>query len=169
MVQAYKEQMRETNFGSKIFSLQEEIEHLRSLLPADIDNEFLESVGSELNTSKGNNIDWRNLQKSELFEAVRVNQYTEKQNVIVGNEVDLASITVEKQVEGVVKKQTLVQGNSTDHGSKPRLTFDEVKVGLNQFVVSEIFRQYAPAINPDGKEKRADQLSAGFEYVSWHF
>lgn len=99
MVQAYKKQMRETNFGSKIFSLQEEIEHLRSLLPADIDNEFLESVGSELNTSKGNNIDWRNLQKSELFEAVRISQYTEKQNILVGNEGDIESKPVSTELE----------------------------------------------------------------------
>ena len=74
MVKQYKAQMEEAGFTDKLVALTEEIEHLRSLLPADIDNEFLKEVENKLQKSKGNNIDWRDLQKSELFEAVMANQ-----------------------------------------------------------------------------------------------
>jgi len=70
MVKQYKAAMEEASFSDKLVALTEEIEHLRSLLPADIDNEFLKEVENKLQKSKGNNIEWRDLQKSELFEAV---------------------------------------------------------------------------------------------------
>ena len=53
------------------------------MLPADIDNEFLKEVENKLQKSKGNNIDWRDLQKSELFEAVMTNQSIKKESSIV--------------------------------------------------------------------------------------
>jgi Ti-type conjugative transfer relaxase TraA len=65
MVKQYKAQMEEAGFTDKLVALTEEIEHLRSLLPADIDNEFLKEVENKLQKSKGNNIDWRDLQKSK--------------------------------------------------------------------------------------------------------
>jgi Ti-type conjugative transfer relaxase TraA len=83
MVKQYKAQMEEAGFTDKLVALTEEIEHLRSLLPADIDNEFLKEVENKLQKSKGNNIDWRDLQKSELFEAVMANQSIKKESSIV--------------------------------------------------------------------------------------
>jgi Ti-type conjugative transfer relaxase TraA len=85
MVKQYKAQMEEAGFTDKLVALTEEIEHLRSLLPADIDNEFLKEVENKLQKSKGNNIDWRDLQKSELFEAVMANQSIKKENSIIAN------------------------------------------------------------------------------------
>ncbi|HJK89011.1 MAG: MobA/MobL family protein (plasmid) [Candidatus Megaira endosymbiont of Mesostigma viride] len=85
MVKQYKAQMEEAGFTDKLVALTEEIEHLRSLLPADIDNEFLKEVENKLQKSKGNNIDWRDLQKSELFEAVMANQSIKKESSIVAN------------------------------------------------------------------------------------
>ncbi|MDP5021089.1 MAG: DUF6371 domain-containing protein, partial [Rickettsiaceae bacterium] len=50
---------------------------------------------------------------------------------------------------------------------KPRLTFAQVKAGLNQSVVSEIFHRYGPQINPDDKvEKQGSQLKIGSLYMS---
>lgn len=83
MVEQYKAAMEEAGFTDKLVALTEEIEHLRSLLPADIDNEFLKEVENKLQKSKGNNIDWRDLQKSELFEAVMANQSIKKESSIV--------------------------------------------------------------------------------------
>lgn len=85
MVEQYKAAMEEAGFTDKLVALTEEIEHLRSLLPADIDNEFLKEVENKLQKSKGNNIDWRDLQKSELFEAVMANQSIKKESSIVAN------------------------------------------------------------------------------------
>ncbi|WPX99685.1 Ti-type conjugative transfer relaxase TraA (plasmid) [Candidatus Megaera polyxenophila] len=85
MVKQYKAAMEEASFSDKLVALTEEIEHLRSLLPADIDNEFLKEVENKLQKSKGNNIDWQDLQKSELFEAVMANQYIKKENSIIAN------------------------------------------------------------------------------------
>jgi len=85
MVKQYKAAMEEASFSDKLVALTEEIEHLRSLLPADIDNEFLKEVENKLQKSKGNNIDWRDLQKSELFEAVMANQYIKKESSIIAN------------------------------------------------------------------------------------
>ncbi len=46
--------------------------------------------------------------------------------------------------------------------NKPSLTFDEVRNGLNQTIVTEIFRQYAPIHNADGKiQKRGSHISCG--------
>lgn len=85
MVKQYKAAMEEASFSDKLVALTEEIEHLRSLLPADIDNEFLKEVENKLQKSKGNNIDWRDLQKSELFEAVMTNQSIKKESSIIAN------------------------------------------------------------------------------------
>ncbi len=85
MVKQYKAAMEEASFSDKLVALTEEIEHLRSLLPADIDNEFLKEVENKLQKSKGNNIDWQDLQKSELFEAVMANQSIKKENSIIAN------------------------------------------------------------------------------------
>ncbi len=218
MVQQYKTQMQEANFGEKIFALSVDIEHLRSLLPADIDNEFLESVGTRLNSSRNNNIDWRDLQKSELFDAVRISQYTERDTVNHGSEHDIGSNSVpvksgiakksladdtviaQKPVDGVAREKdttalTAIKAASTDNtpnselkqtlqqkdkiaavreikkkqsqSSKPRLTFADVKAGLNQSVVSEIFRQYAPAIIPNKKvERLGSEIKIGSLYMS---
>jgi nucleoside-triphosphatase THEP1 len=85
MVKQYKAAMEEATFSDKLVALTDEIEHLRSLLPADIDNEFLKEVENKLQKSKGNNIDWRDLQKSELFEAVMANQSAKKESSIIAN------------------------------------------------------------------------------------
>jgi Ti-type conjugative transfer relaxase TraA len=85
MVEQYKAQVQGAGFSDKLVALTEEIEHLRSLLPADIDNGFLKEVENKLQKSKGNNIDWRDLQKSELFEAVMANQSIKKESSIVVN------------------------------------------------------------------------------------
>jgi hypothetical protein len=85
MVKQYKAAMEEATFSDKLVALTDEIEHLRSLLPADIDNEFLKEVENKLQKSKGNNIDWRGLQKSELFEAVMANQSIKKESSIIAN------------------------------------------------------------------------------------
>lgn len=59
------------------------------------------------------------------------------------------------------------QANIKARDDKPRLTFAEVKAGLNQSVVSEIFHKYAPAINPDNKvQKINNQMKAGSLYMS---
>jgi hypothetical protein len=58
MVKQYKAAMEEASFSDKLVVLTEEIEHLRSLLPADIDNKFLKEVENKLQKTKSNNIDW---------------------------------------------------------------------------------------------------------------
>ena len=188
MVKQYKAQMKEASFGEKLFALTEELEHLRSLLPADIDNEFLKEVDSKLHKTKGNNIDWRDLQKSELFEAVRVNQYAQKETAIVVNhdrttpemqplssklavaeeseviasDVRDDIITAKAMVDQVSTEPSKEQGDNIYKNNKPRLTFVEVKAGLNSTIVSEIFRKYGNAINPDDKiEQRGDQITVG--------
>jgi hypothetical protein len=61
------------------------------------------------------------------------------------------------------RKATYIKnGQNSQPSSKPSLTFEEVRNGLNQTVVAEIFRQYAPIHNPDGKiQKRAAHISCG--------
>ena len=51
MVKQYKAAMEEAGFSDKLVALTEEVEHLRSLLPADIDNEFLKEVENKLQKS----------------------------------------------------------------------------------------------------------------------
>jgi hypothetical protein len=185
MVKQYKEQMKETSFGEKIFALTEEIEHLRSLLPADIDNEFLKEVENRLQKSKGNNIiDWRDLQKSELFETVRINQYLEKESAVIVDQENQSleeksvssAVGITKEQEAKVKDVVIAEkaidqlptervkghGDNLQRNNKPRLTFNDVKAGLNSTVVSEIFRKYGSFINPDDKiEQRGDQIKIG--------
>jgi nucleoside-triphosphatase THEP1 len=220
MMEQYKASMEKADFGSRLFELSQEIEHLRSLLPADIDNEFLHEVEGKLQKTKSNNIDWRDLQKSELFETVRVGQYAQKENNIVTHEdslvldVDNKAISTKLQTAAIkdielsniktainkkevhntnANNETLIaQGilpsnefkqlleqkddlvvkpkqQSQQHSKpiKPRLTFAQVKAGLNQSVVSEIFHRYGPRINPDDKvEKQGSQLKIGSLYMS---
>ena len=61
------------------------------------------------------------------------------------------------------RKATYIKnGQNSKQSSKPSLTFEEVRNGLNQTVVAEIFRQYAPIHNPDGKiQKRGTHISCG--------
>ena len=61
------------------------------------------------------------------------------------------------------RKATYIKnGQNSKQSSKPSLTFEEVRNGLNQTIVAEIFRQYAPIHNADGKiQKRAAHISCG--------
>ena len=200
MIEQYKEKMTEEDFGTKLFALSAEIEHLRSILPADIDNEFVQEIESNLQKTKGNNIDWRELQKSELFETVRVGQYAKQENGIFNTEDSLvvdvdkkeilkkiqaasvkdiktASVTKNvdtKAVEFVADKETAAttakttsneleqQSKQKQYNKKPSLTFAEVKAGLNQSVVSEIFHRYGTNIVPNEPiEKNGNELKVG--------
>jgi Ti-type conjugative transfer relaxase TraA len=110
MVKQYKAQVQEASFSDKLVALTEEIEHLRSLLPADIDNEFLKEVENKLQKSKGNNIDWRDLQKSKLFEAVVANQSIKKESSIVVN-------TDKGANEEITEQPDLKRGYVTKHAA----------------------------------------------------
>jgi hypothetical protein len=134
MVKKYKAQMQEMSFESKIFALNEEIEQLRTLLPADIDQDLLEIVGNKLKSGKGNNIDWRELQRSELFEAVRIGQYSEKKSHIIGNdevELDKTNVSAAGQVS------TLSQESQTHEPQTQSFEVTEQKLAIKKAVVKE--------------------------------
>ena len=167
MERVFNEKLEQGDFGAKIFALTEEIEHLRSLLPADIDKEFIEVVKEKLKQHAviSNNIDWRELQKSELFETVRVAQISKVHQGLLTKHTRAEEVL--KPLETVSKIEVSRPEQKQDvpirfKQEKPSLTFAQVKEGLNQSVVAEIFRQYAPHLNPDGKiQKRANQISSG--------
>jgi len=91
MIENYNKEMKDMNFGEKMFVLREEIEHLRSLLPNDLDNEFLEQVGDTLKENNGTdaNISWKDLQQSAIFDAVRIDGFVEKRKDIVENDSEI--------------------------------------------------------------------------------
>lgn len=161
MERVFNEKLEQGNFGERIFALEEEIEHLRSLLPADIDKEFVNSVEEKLKTAS-NNIDWKELQHSKLFDAVKVGMISKAHHEL------LTEHSIEEK-ETKAAKTTKIAATELEQDRQVRstqkeasLTFAQVKEGLNQFVVSEIFREYAPHLNPDGKiQKRGNQISSG--------
>jgi len=167
MERVFNEKLEQGDFGTKIFALTEEIEHLRSLLPADIDKEFIEVVEEKLKQHKvtSNNIDWRELQNSKLFDSIRVAQISKVHKEILTEHGGAEEVL--KPLETVSKIEVSRPEQKQDvpirfKQEKPSLTFAQVKDGLNQSVVAEIFRQYAPHLNPDGKiQKRANQISSG--------
>jgi hypothetical protein len=157
MVKQYKAAMEEASFSDKLVALTEEIEHLRSLLPADIDNEFLKEVENKLQKSKGNNIDWRDLQKSELFEAVMTNQSIKKESSIVvtadkgaNEELSVSNkLEVNKELEAAVsdviiaeeitqqsglKKESVTKQASQVSGTKQKSAPEQVGIEVNQGV-----------------------------------
>ena len=169
MIEQYKKQMQQADFGTKLYELSEEIEHLRSLLPSDIDNEFLGKVGSKLQktrSNRSNNIDWRDLQKSELFETIRVSQYATKERSIFNHD-DFVVVEqmLPKESQQLADNAVLAEKPATEtktksrkqnnlSNSKPTLRFTEVKAALNQFVILDIFHKYAPLINSKDKIER---------------
>jgi Ti-type conjugative transfer relaxase TraA len=85
MIEQYNNAIEQEQFVVKLFALMEEIEELRSLLPGDIDKEFLNAVGEKLDKTASNKIDWRSLQESDLFDAIRIEQYARNDNSIKAN------------------------------------------------------------------------------------
>ena len=174
MEQQYTQQLKDGDFANKINILENEIEHLRSLLPSDIDNELMQKVGESLDKTKGQNIDWRELQKSELFESVRVNQYTKSELATskdTNKDIDLKVSTNKSVVEaeGAVEKKEKpnLDIKKQQQNTKPSLTFADVKSGLRPSMVSEIFKSYAPLINPDGKiSNKSGQINSGSLHMS---
>ena len=77
IINEYNQQLQDGNFDVNISKLKEEVQYLRSLLPAQIDKEFLQEVKSKL-SDKNKEIDWSNLQNSELFKAIDSGQYINK-------------------------------------------------------------------------------------------
>lgn len=210
MVAEFEAKMQEADFGSKLYELSEEIESLRSLLPEGIDKKFLNEVSLKLKSSKDNNIDWRNLQKSELFDSIRSEIYMPKESGIF-DVSDALIVDIDKREKTVgVKTETETVDNDSlksylqEHSkeakpqqskatgnaerkepsakpskaintvkptkpSKPQLTFAEVKSGLSQSVVTDIFHRYGPMMNNDAKiERKGDQLKLGSLYMSEH-
>lgn len=162
MERVFNEKLEQGNFGERIFALEEEIEHLRSLLPADIDKEFVNSVEEKLKTAS-NNIDWRELQHSKLFDAVRVGMISKAQHESLTEHSIEEKETKAAKATKIASELEQKQDRQIRSGQKEAsLTFVQVKEGLNQFIVSEIFREYAPHLNPDGKiQKRGNQISSG--------
>ena len=92
--------------------------------------------------------------------------YQTKHNVFFADDKakQTSNASSSKLKQEIQRKATIIQSKQQDHkqSNKPCLTFDEVRNGLNQTIVAEIFRQYAPIHNPDGKiQKRHSHISCG--------
>ena len=88
------------------------------------------------------------------------NVFFAKDNVKQGQEQKASEAELKQELQ---RKVTYIKnGQNSKQSSKPSLTFEEVRNGLNQTIVAEIFRQYAPIHNPDGKiQKRGTHISCG--------
>lgn len=196
MVDKFEAKMQEADFGKKLYELSEEIEDLRALLPEGIDKKFLNEVNLKLKSSKGNNIDWRNLQKSELFDSIRAEIYMPKESnmfdisdMLIIDKQETRGVKAEKEPIDISKSEKLStvdndslknylqerskeakqqQAKATGNTNyKAQLTFAEVKAGLSQSVITDIFHRYGPMMNSDAKiERKGDQLKLGSLYMS---
>ena len=93
--------------------------------------------------------------------------YQTKHNVFfvknkVKQESKVSSGVNELKEELQQKAIYIKNGQNNKQATKPHLTFDEVRNGLNQAIVAEIFRQYAKVHNPDGKiQKQGSHIGCG--------
>lgn len=165
-------------YDIKIANIQKEIEALRSLLPADIDNEFLGEVGSKLDGARAGGvakIDWRPLQQSELFDAVRVKQFVDKDSAVVSSELlrspldkaELIKVAVDKGASNTSPAlQKQVMEKESGRAPVPRITFEQVKWALSGAHAEDIFREYAPMINGKREfQRKGGELKSGSMYM----
>ena len=174
---AYNEKLEHGNFGEKIFALEEEIEHLRSLLPADIDKEFIISVEEKLKTAS-NNIDWRELQHSKLFEAVKVAAMSKADNeLLTGNSGEEAAhkavvpvsvaakdpkkdqIVERSTEEGVNAKAAMLTNIATKESEKELLTEHSIEEGVTKDATITKIAASEP------KQKKAREIRSGQKEV----
>lgn len=170
------------NLANKLADIDKEIGVLRSSLPSSLELNILKEIGSLqdsiINSNKQDpKIGDFTKKINKLFSGDKAQDalfaYQTKHNVFfeeVTKEVKKregkeqanagsqdAENKLQRQLKQKSKAELVKQQNK-----EPRLTFDEVKAALSQSVVSEIFRNYAPLLNPHDKvEKLGSEIKAG--------
>ena len=96
---------------------------------------------------------------------------TKAQNVKSNKEISVGNDNLKSYLQVRSKeaeqKAKISNANYKNKQNKPQLTFADVKAGLNQSVITDIFHRYGPMMNSDAKiERKGDQLKLGSLYMS---
>jgi len=163
-------------YVARLAEIDRELGALRAALPNHQEISILEDIGTIqshiLKDSEGiTTIDRFSTELSKLLGDDKAQDalfsYQTKHNVFFtsnkakqSKEQGASSAELKQELQ---RKATYIKNTQNSQpSSKPSLTFEEVRNGLNQIVVAEIFRQYAPIHNPDGKiQKRGTHISCG--------
>ena len=125
--------------------LENEINNLTSLLPSRIDQEFIDQCNNL-------DLDLKKISTSEIFEQIKI-QYLQKQSDLTDRS-KLSQQTKHCNIEQQTQNKIAPYNN--------QILFSEVKSALTTFNIESIFRDYAHAINPDGKIiKKGNNISCG--------
>ncbi len=142
-----KSQLANKNNGYKKSKdlLEHEIDKLTSLLPSRIDQEFIDQCNNL-------DLDLKKIATSEIFGQIKL-QYLQKQ-------YDLESkAELKQQTNHHITKQ-LPPNKVGSYNNQ--ILFSEIKSALTSFNIESIFRDYAHAINPDGKIiKKGNNIGCG--------
>lgn len=169
------------SLANKLADIDKEIGLLRSSLPSSLElnilkeigglqnfitnsekqdqkiGEFTKSINKLLSGDKAQDVLFAYQTKHNVFfgEAKEVGKGEGKEQANAGSQD--AENKLQRQLKQKSKAELVKQQNK-----EPRLTFDEVKAALSQSVVSEIFRNYAPLLNPHDKvEKLGSEIKVG--------
>ena len=187
-MQTLKKGVVDGNYASKLIEIDKEIGVLRSSLPNTHELNILEEIGGLQDSVLKSGTKQQDIEKfskkiNKLLLADSAQDalfaYQTKHNVIFeskrANADKKLATTIVKFPENELKQQFKQKANRStkqkmlqaQQNTKPSLTFKEVKAGLNESVVSEIFHRYGVVINPDDKvEKKNGQLKIGSLHMS---
>jgi len=187
-MQALKQGVVDGQYANKLIEIDNEIGVLRSSLPNANELNLLEEIGGLQDSvlksgTKQSDIIKFSKQINKLLLADNAQDalfaYQTKHNIIFESKrVDADKVSTDMQPEATIsnisgdelKQQFKQKANRSTkqkmlqkrQDAKPSLTFNEVKAGLNQSVVSEIFRHYGTAIVPSKPiEKVGSNLKVG--------
>lgn len=169
----------DVSLQKRLSDIDKQIGALRSSLPSDMEINILEKIGNMQNFISNSYKHDREISEftkniNELFTSDKAQDalfaYQVKNNVFFASEENRKSAKTSINIQSL-KSSKVINANHTEKpnkpSSKPQLIFAEVKVGLSQSVITDIFHRYGPVINPDAKiEKKGDQLKLGSLYMS---
>lgn len=163
----------------RLSDIDKQIGVLRSSLPSDIEINILEKIGNMQNFISNSENHDREISKftkniNELFTSDKAQDalfaYQVKNNMFFASEDNKKSSKAAGNAERKEPSAKLNKAINTvkpTKPSKPQLTFAEVKSGLSQSVITDIFHRYGPMMNNDAKiERKGDQLKLGSLYMS---
>lgn len=153
---------KEGGYAAKLEKVQQEIELLKSQLPTELQEAFLQEVGNTIGKYGSQDKNLAEMKDSNLFKAVSLQsgRHSSKESSLEQNDHNYLNQNMHKAYKDFRQKNKEKQ---------IRLEYHDVKQHLNNSIIEQIFLDHSALINPDGKLKRNNsQLSCGSLNINLH-